>query len=217
VPIPSYHPASNGQAESIVGKFKAAMNKMSMSEVDMGLNLANWLLSYHNTPHSVTGVEPAVRMLGRRIRSALSLVHPFSSSSGMAKREKSILEAEKTLRRFAVGDAVLYRDVLHKEWKRGVVLEVSDKQYVITTREGNNVTKHIDHVVKSTSVPTDKLGEPEAAACAGNERQNVPLVVEPMSTPVVEPESTIEPSTVARPKRIVNPPDRLEYDKLGGP
>ena len=64
VPIPPYHPASNGQAESIVGKFKRAMVKMSSNSHDIRLNLDNWLLNYHNTPHTTTGVEPSVRMIG---------------------------------------------------------------------------------------------------------------------------------------------------------
>ena len=216
---------------TIVGKFKLAMNKMARSGTDIGLNFANWLLNYHNTPHSVTGVEPAVRMLGRRIRSALSLVNPLSSSRSLVKRENQILEAERTLRRFSVGDAVLYRDVLHKEWKRGIVREVSDKQYVIATDDGSDVTKHIDHVVKSTSVPAEEARESEHAAGRGYERQNVqstPVIVENdqtrPSSSLSRQDSTLSkvPSNgharlIDRPKRVSKPPDRLEYDKLGGP
>lgn len=150
IATPSYHPASNGQIESIVGKFKAAMNKMQHSNKDMGLNIANWLLNYHNTPHSVTGVEPAVRMLGRRLRSALSLVHPLSSSKEQvveARQEQRMMDGEKRLRRCSVGDKVLYRDVLHNEWRKGTVSETSDKQYGVITESGLVVKKHIDHIV----------------------------------------------------------------------
>ena len=150
IPIPSYHPSSNGQVESIVGKFKAAMTKMQTSNKDIGLNLANWLVNYHNTPHSSTGIEPSVRMLGRRVRSALSLVHPFSCSrqiTAEVKQEQKVLDGEKQLRRFEVGDPILYRDVLHKMWKKGTVAEVSDVQYGVTTESGSVVMKHIDHVV----------------------------------------------------------------------
>ena len=150
IAVPPYHPSSNGQIESIVGKFKAAMSKMQCSNKDMGLNIANWLVNYHNTPHSSTGVEPSVRMMGRRVRSALSLVHPMSCSRQMTsevKQEQKLIDSEKKLRRFQTGDKVLYRDTLHKLWKKGTVVETSDVQYKLATEEGAVVTKHIDHVV----------------------------------------------------------------------
>ena len=245
VPIPSYHPASNGQAETVVGKFKAAMRKMQTSNVDMGLNLSNWLLNYHNTPHSITGIEPSIRMVGRRIRSALSLVHPLSTSHQQAKEERQVLVAEKTLRRFVVGEPILYRNVLHKSWERGTVKEVSDKQYVILRADGSVITKHIDHVVASTSearteaIPRD-VGESEGAVDRYNKQVNV-QVPQPeleIDNPAVERERVLYPDLKvtsndmcrpdiehnsvpsivdrARPKRTTNPPDRLGYDKLGG-
>ena len=245
IPIPSYHPASNGQAETVVGKFKAAMRKMQTSNGDMGLNLSNWLLNYHNTPHSITGVEPAIRMVGRRIRSALSLVHPLSTSHQQAKEERQVLAAEKTLRRFVVGEQILYRNVLHKSWERGTVKEVSDKQYVIVRADGSEITKHIDHIVASTSearteetIPRDVV-EPERAIGRYNKQVNVqvpPPELE-LDKPAVESERVSypdlkvtsgnsfrpdsEPNSIpsvdrARPTRTTKPPDRLGYEKLGG-
>ena len=244
IPIPSYHPATSGQVESVVGKFKAAMEKMQVSNSDVGLNLANWLLNYHNTPHSVTGVEPSIRMLGRRIRSALSLVHPLSCSRQQANEEKQVIEADKTLRRFVVGDPVLYRDVLHKSWHRGVVKEVSDKQYIITKADGSVVKKHIDHIVASTSEPAtvdkflDKVVEAGKTIDGHNESGNIQIArpEQIRSRPTVEHEqANTDPSIstdtrsqpdnelssrpsleFARPARTTRPPDRLGYDKLGG-
>ena len=40
--IPAYHPASNGQAESLVGKFKACMKKIILSYPDIMFNVSNW-------------------------------------------------------------------------------------------------------------------------------------------------------------------------------
>ena len=130
----------------MVGKFKHAMKKITSSNKDIGLCLANWLLNYHNCPHPRTGVEPSVRFLGRRIRSALSLVHPLSSSVVRGNEERKVAEAEKTLRRFDVGQQVLYRDVLNGKWIRASVTDVSDKQYVLETAEGKQITKHVDHI-----------------------------------------------------------------------
>ena len=44
--IPAYHPAGSGQAKSIVGKFKRAMNRMCLQHPDISCNLANWLINY---------------------------------------------------------------------------------------------------------------------------------------------------------------------------
>ena len=93
------------------------------------------------------------------MRSALSLIHPLSSSRYLrqqVQQEQQKIDGEKTLRRFSVGDPVLYRDILHKTWHRGTVQETSDKLYVIAAENGEIVKKHLDHVVKSTSVPENE-------------------------------------------------------------
>ncbi len=164
IPVPRYHPSSNGQIESIVGKFKAAMTKLQASNSDIGLNLANWLLNYHNTPHSTTGVEPSVRMLGRRVRSALSLIHPLSCSrqiTAEVKQEQKVIEGEKQLRRFDVGDQVLYRDVRHQRWKKGTITKVSDVQYGVKDEDGYVATRHVDHLVAFHE--GKRLAEPESS------------------------------------------------------
>ena len=193
----------------------------------------------------MTGVEPAVRMLGRRIRSALSLVYPLSCSSHQAKQEQQVIEAHKTLRRFSVGDPVLYRDVLHKSWHRGKVKEVSDKQYVITRADGSVITKHIDHIRASTS-PSPEVRGAEEVAGRHNERENVQSArPEHLNKPIVEcepnqssdsisyrsqneqadptPSTSVSqelkstPSVVnARPQRTSRPVERWGYTKLGG-
>ena len=47
---------------------------------------------------------------------------------------------------------MLFRNVLHGKWERGVVKAISDKIYDIES-EGRVVRKHIDHVVSSTEQP----------------------------------------------------------------
>ena len=228
IPIPSYHPDSNGQAESVVGKFKNAMKKMCKDSSDTEMNITSWLLSYHNTPHSATGVEPSVLMMGRRLRSPLSLVNPLSCSSGMKHQVQETterVESEKSLRRFDAGDTVLYRDVLHKSWMRGTVRSVSDKIYEIEGVNGSTTKKHIDHVVASTSEPAttsteqatevrqspEDRGHVEAARSSSQVFDNQIARPKQVSTPVELP-SVPE----ARPKRIIKPPDKLSYERLGG-
>ena len=143
---------------------------MASSLADIELNIANWLLSYHNTPHSATGTEPSVLMLGRRVRSALSLMHPLSSSRSLKKQideDQKLIESKSKLRRFSVGESVLYWNVLKRTWTRSTVLETSGKVYVITTEEGSTVRKHLDHVVLFTSRTADRSDEPAPSVESG--------------------------------------------------
>ena len=229
IPIPSYHPASNGQAESIVGKFKKVMKKMCESNADLEMNLTSWLFQYHNTPHTTTKVEPAVLMTGRRFRSPLSLLNPLSFSTTAEERESSArVESEKSLRRFDAGDLVMYRDVRHGRWIKGVVRAVSDKVYDIYTEHGGSVRKHIDHVVANTTEATPEpvkldrekvQSEPEVVRDELSRDQAVDIV--PDTIDIVPNEAAYNnkvPTVVSstRPKRTMSKPDRLEYNKLGG-
>ena len=244
VPIPSYHPASNGAAESSVYKFKLAMKKMSADNSDIETNIAHWLINYHNTKHSWTDVEPAILMMGRRLRSQMSLVHPLSSGRSLKFKLHETterLESETTLRRFQVGDAILYRDVLKKTWLQGTVLSASDKVYEIKGINGALVTKHIDHIVASTSRPdkpskanteesTKVLAESEELAeteCSSDltldktvprpKQESTPGLSNDPPSDFTQPKHLSTENLVeSRPKRTTKVPDRLNYDKKGG-
>ena len=234
IKIPSYHPSSNGQAEIIVQKFKQAMKKMCHDNTgDINLKLSNWLMSYHNTVHSATNEAPAVRMFGRRIRSVLSLLNPFSNTKPeVIKNEEQVIESEKSLRRFVQGQSVLYRDVLTGQWIKGTVREVSDKQYMIMSEDGKQVTKHVDHVVPF-----------KGQVNKGEEKSNVKPPVELSPKPIDQPiavdlsteKGVVDLSTdkeivastpssshandtpaIIRPRREPKPVVKLNYDKLGG-
>ena len=74
-----YLQASNGAAERLVRIVKEALKKQVI-EGTKGMSikhrLADFLIRYRTTPHSVTGCTPSELMLKRRIRTRLSLVKP---------------------------------------------------------------------------------------------------------------------------------------------
>ncbi len=224
VKIPSYHPASNGQAETIVGKFKGAMKRMCMKNPDIMCNLANWLINYRNTPHSITGIEPAVAMLGRRTRNTLSLLHPLSNSRAMKKsceQEQTALDKESSKRMFEVGERILYWDEHHRLWNEGTIKEKhGTKLFVIETERGET-RKHLDHMVKNHSQPnvdgpinsspslSEALLKPNSANSDGinpiNEHDHkaadkpVPNILDNSKSVIVnEPKPPVEP--VSKPK-----------------
>ena len=69
-----YHPPSNGLAERAVQTFKLAMKKTSSSSISS--SLTKFLFRYQITPHPTTGRTPSEMLMGRRLRSRLSLMLP---------------------------------------------------------------------------------------------------------------------------------------------
>ena len=237
VPIPSYHPASNGQAESMVGKFKQAIRKMADQPGDVNTKLSQWLFQYRNTPNSTTGHEPAVLMFGRRPRTALSLLNPCTNDS--RHKEKVADQREKLLskpsRSFDVGEKVHYRDVNHNQWVEGVVKSLEGSKIVVIEADGGLVRKHLDHVVVrrggNESQITQPLVEHQHNSKPDKLIEQVPdsVISAPVDRSLGQTDSTIveqepiKPSETdgidvpePRPRRIVNAPDRLSYEKLGG-
>ena len=72
---PPYHPATNGSAERAVQTLKRALSK-SKSHLPIKQRVANFLIRYRNTPHSVTGVTPAELFLKRKPRTRFTLLLP---------------------------------------------------------------------------------------------------------------------------------------------
>ena len=219
-------------------------------------------MTNRNTPHSITGVEPSVLMMGRRARSALSLLHPFHSSKHRAKalkHEQKVIDHESSSRQFAVGDKVRFWDENHKTWTKGFVQELDGAKVIHIRTTNGLVRKHLDHVVKSyenidkesgiSPLPAPEFQGDSVPAAAGNSMthigenlstprrgepvgieadlmpsysydspanlSNPKLTVTPNPTTSPDPQNLVVPE-MPRPKRKINPPDRLTYSKLGG-
>lgn len=77
--VPAYHPASNGAAERSVQTIKSSLMKQVLADkgsVTLQHRLANFLLMYRSTPHTVTGVSPAELFLKRQLRTWFSFLKP---------------------------------------------------------------------------------------------------------------------------------------------
>ena len=77
--VPPYHPASNGAAERLVRVVKGALEKQVLQgteSITMKHRLANFLIKYRSTSHSVTGRTPAELMVKRHLRTSLTLMKP---------------------------------------------------------------------------------------------------------------------------------------------
>ena len=69
-----YHPATKDPAERMVQILKQALK--SVPGTNINHKLSNFLLTYRNTPHSLTGQTPAELFLKRVPRTRLSMLKP---------------------------------------------------------------------------------------------------------------------------------------------
>ena len=156
--IPAYHPALNGQAESLVGKFKACMKKMILSNPDIMFNVSNWLLGYRSTIHPSTSKEPSSAMFGRKTRTAMSLLNPLSNkqlSSKDIKADQRAISKEIPSRTFVIGENVKYYDVLKKQYYFGKIVDIERSKVFIIEGERGRVRKHLDHIISKSVIPSN--------------------------------------------------------------
>lgn len=75
---PPFHPRSNGAAENSVKHFKtkirAALSDPKNSRVSVNTLISRFLLTYRNTPHATTGRSPAEMMLGKTLRTRITML-----------------------------------------------------------------------------------------------------------------------------------------------
>ena len=70
---------------------------------DLDLNLANFLMAYRNTPHSVTNQPPSVMMYGRTLRSKLHRLRPsdqMETERLNVDNEQKVVDSRKNERTF---------------------------------------------------------------------------------------------------------------------
>ena len=228
--IPAYHPASNGQAESLVRKFKASMKKMILSNPDIMFNVSNWLLGYRNTIHPSTGKEPSLAMFGRKTRTAMSLLNPLSNkqlTSKDIKAHQKAISKEVPSRTFVIGENVKYYDVLKKQYYFGKIVHIEGSKVFIIEGEKGRVRKHLDHVSKSVilsnieSVPSISESLPVCIESVPSNSESLPVCSESVPSNANQPPSESDQFVSTEDYRRYStrnkkPPDRLHYDYLGG-
>lgn len=99
--VPPYHPASNGAAERAVQTVKNKLRKAGPG--DIRTQIARMLLTYRSTPHEVTGCCPSELLLGRKLRTALDLLHPDLRTKVLQKQLKQKIRCDQGTRLRVLG------------------------------------------------------------------------------------------------------------------
>ena len=181
-----YHPSSNGQAERTVRTLKEALK--SLKEGDTEAQLCRFLFKYRITPQTMTGVSPADLLVGRRLRSALSLLKPDLVSS---MREKQLGASEsKKCRSFEIDQPVLIKNYgIGAEWIPGVVAAITGNvNYKVLTTDGRLLHRHVDQVVSRSSI----VVQPELSVLPSMANSNL-----------IQPPSNVSDGEVTRDSSVI--------------
>ena len=176
-----YHPSSNGQAERVVRTLKDALKRLK--EGDTEAQLCRFLFKYRITPHSTTGVSSAELLLGRRLRSALTLLKPDLVAS-LRGKQFELQQQHGGGRSFKVDQPVMVRNYgIGGAWIPGVIATVDGNvNYKVISADGRLIHRHVDQIVTRSAqnvvpqpepvmVPGSLDGAPPSVAVSFKERE----------------------------------------------
>ena len=128
------HPSSNGMAERFVRTMKEMLERITEGDFQRKLDIA--LESQRSTPGE-DGRTPAERLMGRPVRTALSLVIPAPVSPQV-----------KPVHDFAVGDPVWYQRFGDPHWRPATVYSLDGAWMMTVSEEGDPtlLRRHLDQL-----------------------------------------------------------------------
>ena len=204
-----YHPATNGLAERFIQTFKQSMKAMKQETSDMNKKIANFLLTYRQTPHSSTHETPSKLFLGRELRSRLHLLKTNIKNTVRSNQEKACeMRQEKKYRQFEVGERVIARDYRGKDpWVAGNISEREGPlMYKVATDKGQIWRRHTEQL-KATKMEQTREA-PNVDDCIvvhDGDEQSTSITENTYSPKHKVPETTPR----RNPRRERNPPKRL--------
>ncbi|XP_033126304.1 uncharacterized protein K02A2.6-like [Anneissia japonica] len=173
--VAPYHPASNGAAERTVQIVKAALIKQLLDpnprkrNLSLHHKLANFLITYRNSPHTTTGRTPAELFLKRQPRTRFSLLKPNLAQEIDRKQAKQTEYHDKGRvqeRILHVDDRVRVKSNVGGlvKWLPGKVTKVCGSRTYLVYMYNNCKIRfvHIDHILssKEKGVPCKSADNP---------------------------------------------------------
>ena len=186
-----YHPASNGLVERAVQTMKMALKKTADKRMSVESRLLQFLFQYRITLHTTTGLSPAELLMGRRLRSHLSLLHPGVEERVKATQEKQRKYHDRGARErsFNVGDHVWARNYSRgPKWLSGVISGIRGPVSVwVELSDGGKVKRHYDQI-RARVAPIEMEEAPTTVTQDNNTWSDFVPAVEPDLQPAAEPE-----------------------------
>ena len=178
-----YHPATNGLAERAVQTLKESLKKTAPGSLQA--RVSRFLFTYRITPHTTTGVSPAELLMGRQLRSHLSLLHPDTAMQKRVIQKQQSQKKHHDLRTksrcFNIGDTVYVRDFPSgKSWLPGTLTKCRGPlAFMVKLDNDRIVHRHVDHIrdrVTSVSPPNNNSHNNDWADSFTPAVSNAPLL-----------------------------------------
>ncbi|CAA9997997.1 unnamed protein product [Nesidiocoris tenuis] len=145
-----YHPRTNGLAERAVRTFKTRMAASKNSGENLQTRLAKYLTSYRAAVHRTTGRSPSEMMMGRQMRTKLTLLKPDINDRvdyNLMKQRQH--HGFTPLREFNVGESVwIKRKKEDKTFSKAVVKEKNGPLSYLVIQDGVERRVHADQMRK---------------------------------------------------------------------
>lgn len=169
---PPWHPPSNGLAERFVRTFKESMAKNVSSVKPIDVALPSFLFEYRVTPHPATGMSPAEILMGRKLRTTLSLLHPDDEQrrpgtelfkESYKANMKRNHDKKVQFRDFVVNDLVYARDYRARaeRWLEGIVVRVLGSNTYLVKTDAGTWNRHADQLKRRKPYHPEQTEEPE--------------------------------------------------------
>jgi len=169
----SYHPATNGAAERSVQIVKNGLKKLSGP---LEVRLERFLFRYRATPQSVTGVSPAMKLMGRELRTRLNALIP------QGEEVQELIPAKRSLDE---NDRVLVQNVGDtQKWSYGTVVKKLGSHHYLVDIGTRWIKKHIDQLLFLSARVDDSMTAegPQGAPVRRSECERLPLLL-PVNQP----------------------------------
>ena len=111
--------------------------------------VSRFLFHYRITPHSKTGIAPAQMLMGRKLRSHLSILIPNSATRIKSKQriQKEHYDKWAKERELTIGTSVLRNFPDDNSWLRGILKDKSGPlSFTIELDDGWIIRRHLDHI-----------------------------------------------------------------------
>ena len=198
-----YHPASNGLAERFVKSMKQSLKVSENDGRSLLRRLSSYLLTYRTTSHSTTGVPPSQLLMGRDLRTRLTLLQPSCEKSVVEKQacQKASHDRRARHRKWIAGDRVMARNMRPgPAWIPGTIVEVlGPVTYVVETETGQQWKRHADQLkdwLPRDSPSTFDMDSESIDSNSGNPEVVDPEIDEPEDSPLDRHDT--EPSDIDR-------------------